>query len=499
MKIKELYIKNFGKFSDKKIVFEDGINLFYGENEAGKTTIHTFIKCMLFGLERGRGRASVNDTFSLYEPWENPNYYAGILRFESGGKNFRLERNFDKYSKDASLICEDDGEEFSLEHGDLEMVLGGLNAANYENTVAIAQMQVETNQSLAVELQNYATNYYSTGNSDINLDGALSVLNKRKKDTEKEIREELHKKQQKRTEIEQEASYVWRDIHKLEQDLEAVENQMEDLEIQQEESEKGREIKRRIHPAWIAVMIVALLTVFFVFEKPWNYLLTIVIALGEGLFVWNRLKDGGKEAQKKEEALTEQTRNKLIWQKEHLQTEWKEKQIRYGNLQESIEELEEDNEGYRQKERKRQALELATERLLSLSKDVHRELGTELNQKASAILSEITNGKYTMLLIDEKLKMHLYTGEKKIDILQVSRGTIEQIYFALRMAATEILYEEEYPIVLDDTFVFYDDVRLENTLHWLAKNKRQVLLFTCQKREGELLQRMREETAHAIL
>lgn len=59
MKIRELYLRNFGKFSGKKIVLKDGINLFYGENESGKTTIHTFIKSMLFGLERGRGRASV--------------------------------------------------------------------------------------------------------------------------------------------------------------------------------------------------------------------------------------------------------------------------------------------------------------------------------------------------------------------------------------------------------------------------------------------------------
>ncbi|MFR5555970.1 MAG: ATP-binding protein [Coprococcus sp.] len=103
-KIRELLFKNFGKFTGKKIVLKDGINLFYGENESGKTTIHTFIKGMLFGLERGRGRASVNDTFSIYEPWENPNYYSGMLRFESGGKNFLLERNFDKYSKSARLI-----------------------------------------------------------------------------------------------------------------------------------------------------------------------------------------------------------------------------------------------------------------------------------------------------------------------------------------------------------------------------------------------------------
>lgn len=489
MKIRELYIKNFGKFSDKKIVFQDGINLFYGENESGKTTIHTFIKSMLFGLERGRGRASVNDTFSLYEPWENPNYYAGTLRFESGGKHFCLERSFDKYSKDASLVCEDDGEEFSLKHGDLEMLLGGLTASNYENTVAIAQMQVETNQSLAIELQNYATNYYSTGHSDIHLDNALQALSKKRKELEKELREELQNKQQRRSEIEQEASYVWRDIHKFEQELEAVESQLEAANLQQAAEQETGSVKWRIHPVWVALMLLLLVVAFFAFGKPWNYLVTIVLALGEVMFLWNCVKEDGKKPRIQSEE-NEEYPEKMTWQKERLQIELKEKQVEYSNLQEQLDELEEVDEVYLQKDLKRRALEFATERLLDLSKDVHQELGTELNKKASEILSEITGGKYTMLLIDEKLKMHLYTGERKIDILQVGRGTIEQIYFALRMAASDILYEEEYPVVLDDTFVFYDDARLENTLRWLAKNRKQVLLFTCQKREGQILQEM---------
>lgn len=122
MKIRELYLKNFGKFSEKKIVLDDGINLFYGENESGKTTIHTFIKSMLFGMERARGRAAGHDVFSLYEPWNQPNYYAGTIKFESGGKKFCLSRNFDRYSRSSSLICEDDGEEFSIEQGDLEVI-----------------------------------------------------------------------------------------------------------------------------------------------------------------------------------------------------------------------------------------------------------------------------------------------------------------------------------------------------------------------------------------
>ena len=91
MKIIELYLKNFGKFHEKHIYIRDGVQVIYGENEFGKSTIHAFIRAMLFGLERGRGRAAGKDAFSRYEPWENPGYYAGVLRFVCGGRTFRLE------------------------------------------------------------------------------------------------------------------------------------------------------------------------------------------------------------------------------------------------------------------------------------------------------------------------------------------------------------------------------------------------------------------------
>ena len=50
MKIRELGLKHFGKFSDRTIQIEDGINILYGENESGKSTLHTFIKSMFFGM-----------------------------------------------------------------------------------------------------------------------------------------------------------------------------------------------------------------------------------------------------------------------------------------------------------------------------------------------------------------------------------------------------------------------------------------------------------------
>ena len=67
----------------------------------------------------------------------------------------------------------------SLEHGDLEILLGGMTESDYENTVSIGQLRVQTGEILAAELKNYAANYYATGNSEIDLEGALDQRKER--------------------------------------------------------------------------------------------------------------------------------------------------------------------------------------------------------------------------------------------------------------------------------------------------------------------------------
>ena len=117
MIIRELYLKSFGKFSETKIELEEGFHIFYGENEFGKSTLHAFIRSMLFGLTKGRGRAAKNDLFTKYEPWDQPSYYAGEMTFESGDRTFIISRRFDRYGKSASLVCQTDGEILSVEQG----------------------------------------------------------------------------------------------------------------------------------------------------------------------------------------------------------------------------------------------------------------------------------------------------------------------------------------------------------------------------------------------
>ena len=109
MIITRFTIQNFGKIHDQTFTLSPGINVLYGENESGKTTIHTFIKSMFYGIRRQRGKAAQNDTYSTYEPWNNPAVYGGSLWFESQGQKYRLSRNFYKGNPSCELLNEDTG------------------------------------------------------------------------------------------------------------------------------------------------------------------------------------------------------------------------------------------------------------------------------------------------------------------------------------------------------------------------------------------------------
>lgn len=96
-------MKNFGKFHNERIRFQQGINIVCGGNESGKSTLYTFLQGIFFGIRRKRGTASRTDTYTRCLPWENPSWYEGSVLFEAGGKDFRLDRNFESRSQEAGM------------------------------------------------------------------------------------------------------------------------------------------------------------------------------------------------------------------------------------------------------------------------------------------------------------------------------------------------------------------------------------------------------------
>lgn len=513
MKIKELRLKNFGKFTNKEIHFSDGMNVIYGENESGKSTLYTFIRAMLFGLERGRGRAAAQDAFSRYEPWENPNYYCGEMKFESGDKEFLLSRNFDRYGKNETLVCLEDAEELSVKDGDLQMLMGDLSPQIYDDTMAMAQMRVKPGMTLSEELKNYASNYYATGDGELDLAAAIDYLKEQKKDSLHEMQKQMEKRQDKREHISQEMSYVWRDIHKLEEEQAHLEEEIEFRKVRERESrlllkqdeeepkhmiDEIRPSKWRVHPLEILAAVLAVVLCAWLLKRPWNYLVAIILVLLSSIYVWNRMKISKKiektEPEKILEEITPQEEkiptDRLKWELERNALELGDKRVRYSNLKEDLEELDGISDEERILNAQAEARQLAIDKIQELSGEMQKKLREKLNDRVSEIMEFITEGKYTRLNVEEGLNISLLSEGRKVDIARVSQGTAEQVYFALRMAASEVLLEEELPVILDDTFVSYDEERLESVLEWLAKSGKQVLLFTCQKREMKILSEM---------
>lgn len=513
MRLTELELKHFGKFHQKTIALQDGVNLISGENEAGKSTVCAFLKAMLFGMERGRGRAAAKDDFTRYEPWEQPGAYAGAIRFVCGEKQFCLQRNFDKYTRRTSLVCETDGEELSEQDGDLAILLDGLTAGSYENTLYIPQLGAAPGVELAQELDTYAAGCYATGDSELNISAAKDTLAAKRKEADRQIRALLQEKQRKREGVEQEAAYVWRELHHMDSEAEEIRRELVRRESERAARKKKapeewiryrplddyRPSKWRVHPLEILLLAVVIGVAFGFLPTPWNSIITVILALLSIIYVWNRMKLGkhperetadeeeGASADAAGEALI--PTEKLVWKQEHLRQEQQEKQTEYENLQEKLREMDELGADYGTIDRRRRALELAAERMDQLSAGLRQEVTEKLNGRASEILSDLTDGKYRRLTVDEGLRLSVLTGGRMLAVERLSRGTLEQIYFSLRMAAAEILYPEELPVILDDTFAYYDDARLERTLRWLEASGRQVILFTCQKREEELLKR----------
>lgn len=154
---------------------------------------------------------------------------------------------------------------------DLQMLLGEMDAERYDNTVSMSQRNAQMGESIVAELKNYATNYYTSGNGETRpLAGALEQLGGQGRRSWK-MRSvwKWLKSSRNVKNFEQEVSFVWRDVHHLEEELERVEEELPMYRLEkkkkakralQREEEHGvcvmdeiRPEKWRIHPMELLV------------------------------------------------------------------------------------------------------------------------------------------------------------------------------------------------------------------------------------------------------
>ncbi len=138
------------------------------------------------------------------------------------------------------------------------------------------------------------------------------------------------------------------------------------------------------------------------------------------------------------------------------------------------------------------ALDMALEELSLADSELKRRFSPEVSRRASEIFHELTGGSFEIVRIlssDFEMDVSEVSASAPRDILQLSRGTLDELYLSLRLALCELVLdgEKKPPIVLDDVFVNFDKTRLERALRLLQKlsENRQILLFTCHEREAQ--------------
>ncbi|ADL02760.1 ATP-binding protein [Lacrimispora saccharolytica] len=608
MKIIDLYINGFGKFHGRNLTFRDGLNIVYGKNEAGKSTIHTFIRGMLFGIERQRGRASRNDLYTKYEPWENSGTYEGQIRLEHKDHIYRIERTFQKNKKEFKIVDETAGREIEPTKAFLDDLLCGLSEAAYINTVSIGQLKSATDEGMVSELKNYIANLNTTGNLSLNITKAAAFLKSQRKDlesqmvpeaartytsllseirnTEKEISSPEYENQIQ--EYQKLRSHIKSSIEEQQKEKEELlqkaargrqvlsSNQFSDqssinacLAKAQESYEEYREAKESCNRkprkilSVLSLFIATLLlcgtgVLYYLGEANYftaYYGLDLILLLGIfigtatifyliGLILFLRLRHSQKDMEMSAKILQEilsrhlgttdispealrafQTRmaeftrlcsavsksEAVIAQKAAELEDLSKKQENCGEsiekqqksqweLEKKLEHLSScktQAEGLKhiltENDRIREeisAIDLALETMTSLSTSIRDSFGLYLNKTASDLIAGITGGIYTSMSVDENLNVFLNTKTKLVPLEQVSSGTMDQVYLALRLAAATLIQEgtERMPFIFDDSFVLYDDDRLKTALKWLVNAySDQVIIFTCHQREAQML------------
>ena len=156
-----------------------------------------------------------------------------------------------------------------------------------------------------------------------------------------------------------------------------------------------------------------------------------------------------------------------------------------------IDELKHREENIQKAKMEIQALQTAKEEIEEIANEIRNSFGRKLNEKASEYMGHITNGKYDQLSIDEKLNISVQGKNHLISSSRLSKGTVEQIYMSLRLAATDIIFEtDKKPILLDDAFAMYDNKRMGNTLRYMSEQMEQVIVFSCHTREKLLADKL---------
>ena len=241
MKINKIKINSYGKLKDKEIDLKDGINLIYGKNESGKSTVLKFIINSFYGISKNKKGKEYSD-FEKYTPWVGEEF-SGKLEYELNNKNkYEIYRDFKKKNPQIFNENKEDiskkfninklkGNEFFYEQTKVDEEL-------FLSTVVVGQQEVKLEKQEQSMLIQKIANLVGTGEDNISYKRAIERINKRQLDeigtkrsrekpiniTEKKI-EELENQKKELNKYESSKYEIEENINKLEKEITELQNQ----------------------------------------------------------------------------------------------------------------------------------------------------------------------------------------------------------------------------------------------------------------------------------
>ncbi len=602
MIIKRIYIRGFGKLKDLHMELSDGINIITGPNEAGKSTLHLFIRSMLYGAGKHR-RGSDRPVWERMRPWHDENEYGGSIDIEKDGKGWRIERDFDKSADDLSITDIESGARLAeAEHeAFMKELLNELSETAYANTVSAGQLQTAAGRDMAAEIRRYAANVSSALDPSLSADGALSYLEKKKsreseliddnalrdynrvlthiKELENELRDPrknnlIRKIKRAGSEAEEMAEDTAIRLGDNELTIsgynaELVESGLkstEDIDRLEQETRKAYALyneEKKVLPVYTAAAVMGLIIgavgIISVFNDIFGikgfigdhfYIQLAVSAavlvcgmaaliralglrqrknsdeekiirilerhLGESVAVGsddrsmeafaNKIADY-REIAARLTAAREQ-RDSLVSRLQTLNDEQRrysleleeQQKIKSGvddilreliSLRARAVQLKKKISANEKHRDEIDAMDMACDTISQLAERIKEAAGTYVNREAGEMLKGFTAGRYDSISAGADLDIRLNSRDGMISVGELSQGTADQVYMALRLAAIRFISggEDIIPLVLDDSFAQYDDERLLTALRFLAENYHgQIVIFTCQSREERVLE-----------
>ena len=607
LKIKNIKINSYGKIKNKEINLGDNINIIYGKNESGKSTLLKFISNMFYGSSKNKNKKEISD-FDKYKPWIGEEFSGKLIYQLDNNEQYEVYREF---SKKNPKIYDENGQDISKQFN-IDKNKGseffkeqtGINEDLFYSTAVVQQDETQLDQQQQNNIIQKISNLISTGNDDISYKKTIEKLNKKlldevgtNKTTERPINiineklnnlylriEKIKEIKNKKYEIEEIKKQYENEIKNTENNLkiikqiknnkekENIDNEIINLNIKMENeiNEQINEINKKIENKkteknklninyFILPILIIINILLFIFNKIKyiNYFFVLISFIYLIFIVLKLIKNNNKKNSEKNELenklklLQENKKNKIIEieklknnleekinnNKNNLNQEFEKEIIeRYINLEnDTINNLFDEEEiKYRNISLKLQQINLEKniimpelneeaniteqitnleeqkENLISLGNSIQiakntleeayeilkNSISPEFTKSLSEIAKEISNNKYQNVKLNDNDGL-LIEGEdgRYIGANLLSYGTIDQMYLALRLSGLKQLSNETIPIILDETFAYYDNERLKNILEYLAKQFKnyQIIILTCSNREKDALEELKFE------